>query len=83
MAQVQDWIAAPSAHVLHPGERHPGILEGLLSAEGTAGNLVNDAHLAALAIENRAAVVTFDGDFSRFAGVRSYRPDELLGEPAP
>ncbi|MGO2745731.1 type II toxin-antitoxin system VapC family toxin [Microbacterium sp.] len=78
MAQVHDWIAAPSAHVLHPGERHASILEDLLRTSGTAANLVNDAHLAALAIEHRAGVVTFDTDFARFDGVRTKRPDELL-----
>lgn len=78
MAQVHDWISAPSAHVLHPGERHAMILEKLLVAAGTAANLVNDAHLAALAIEHRAGVVTFDADFARFDGVRMKRPDELL-----
>lgn len=78
MAQVHDWIAAPSAHVLHPGERHATILEALLVSAGTAANLVNDAHLASLAIEHRAGIVTFDTDFDRFDGVRTKRPDELL-----
>lgn len=45
---------------------------------GTGGNLVIDAHLAALAIEHRASVVSYDNDFSRFAKVRWYRPDDLL-----
>lgn len=79
MAQVHDWLAAPSAHVLHPGVRHPEILERLLVARGVAGNLVNDAHLAALAIENRASVVTYDRDLARFDGVRAISPENLLG----
>lgn len=78
MAQVHDWLAAPSAHVLTPGERHPEILERLLVARGTAANLVNDAHLAALAIENRASVVTYDSDLARFEGVRAANPADLL-----
>ncbi len=78
MAQVHEWIAAPSAHILHPGERHASILEDLLIASGTAANLVNDAHLAALAVEHRTTVVTFDTDLARFDGVRAKRPDELL-----
>ena len=77
MTQVHEWIAAPSAHLLHPGERHASILEDLLIASGTAANLVNDAHLAALAIEHRATVVTFDTGFGRFDGVRAKRPDEM------
>ncbi|MFB8385618.1 type II toxin-antitoxin system VapC family toxin [Microbacterium sp. NPDC055910] len=77
MAQVHDWLAAPSAHVLHPGARHAEILERLLVARGTAANLVDDAHLAALAIENRASVVTYDTDLTRFDGVRAISPDDL------
>jgi uncharacterized protein len=30
---------------------------------------VNDAHLAALSIEHRGTVVSYDNDFSRFPGV--------------
>jgi hypothetical protein len=35
---------------------------------GTAGNLTTDAHLAALAIEHGATLVSFDRDFNRFDG---------------
>ena len=34
------------------------------------GNLTTDAHLAALAIEHDATLVSFDRDFERFAGLR-------------
>ncbi|MFT4259615.1 type II toxin-antitoxin system VapC family toxin [Microbacterium sp.] len=78
MAQVHEWIAAPSAHVLNPGARHPEILERLLLAQGAAANLVNDAHLAALAVEHRATIVSFDSDFARFAGVRCATPESLV-----
>jgi predicted nucleic acid-binding protein len=56
--------------VIHPGERHAQILGQLLREAGTAGNLTTDAHLAALAIEHGAMIVTFDRDFARFDGVR-------------
>lgn len=74
MAQVEEWLDARSAHVLQPGPRHAELLGGLLRAVGTAGNLTNDAHLAALALEHKATVVTFDSDFGRFPGVRWERP---------
>jgi toxin-antitoxin system PIN domain toxin len=76
--QLADWIAAPGSLVLHPGERHLGILADLVATAGTAANLVNDAHLAALAVEHRASVVSYDHDFRRFAGVRWHSPDQLL-----
>lgn len=82
MAQVNEWISAPSAHILNPGERHPMILESVLTGVSAAGNLVNDAHLAALALEHRASVVTFDRDFDRFEGVRAFSPEDLLRRKA-
>ena len=69
LAIVRDWIAAPGAQILHPGERHQAILARLLIAAGTAGNLTTDAHLAAIAIEHGATLGSFDRDFERFAGL--------------
>jgi uncharacterized protein len=53
--------------------RHPSILRDLLQASGSAGNLTSDAHIAALAIEHRADIVTFDRNFERFS-VRIHIP---------
>jgi predicted nucleic acid-binding protein len=39
----------------------------LLEQAGSAGNLPTDAHLAALAIEHGADIVTFDRDFATFS----------------
>jgi predicted nucleic acid-binding protein len=41
----------------------------LLSKAGTAGSLVTDAQIAALALEYGATVHTADTDFARFAKV--------------
>lgn len=71
---TQDWLAQPAAHVLAPTARHAFVLADLLAGQGTGGNLVNDAHLAALAIEHRATIVSYDRDFDRFPGVRWERP---------
>lgn len=71
---LDSWLSAPSAVALHPGPRHLDLLTGLLAVTGTAGNLTNDAHLAALALEHRAEIVTFDADFDRFPGVKWSRP---------
>ena len=71
---VERWLDQPAALVIQPTERHLGLLRGLLAESGTAANLVNDAHLAALALEHGAEIVTFDADFARFDGVRSHRP---------
>ncbi|RRD67963.1 PIN domain-containing protein [Comamonadaceae bacterium OH2310_COT-174] len=67
---VDDWLAHPRTRVLEPGPLHAGIFGRLLLSAGTAGNLTNDAHIAALAIEHQAEVLTFDKDFARFSGLR-------------
>lgn len=64
------WLEQSNAQVLSPGEQHHAILGRLLLGAGMAGNLVTDAHLAALAIENGAELLTFDRDFERFSGLK-------------
>ncbi len=71
---VDGWLASPNVVIAHPGDRHAAKLRELLSATGTAGNLTSDAHLAALAIELDAELISFDGDFARFAGLRYSKP---------
>jgi uncharacterized protein len=73
-AQVEGWLGAPAAVVAQPTARHAGLLRGLLRESGTAGNLTTDAHLAALAIEHGAEIVSYDRDLARFAGVRHRLP---------
>ncbi len=72
--QVETWLAAPAAFVAEPTARHAGLLRGLLRDSGTAGNLTSDAHLAALAIEHGAEIVSYDRDFARFPGVQHRLP---------
>jgi len=69
LSLVDDWLAAPQAQALEATARHWPVMRRLLVGAGTAGNLSNDAHLAALAIEHGATLVSFDRDFERFAGL--------------
>lgn len=71
---VDDWLARPNTVVVHATDRHSVVLRELLAPLGTAGNLVTDAHLAALSIEHGAELNSCDADFSRFAGVRWVDP---------
>lgn len=71
---VDDWLSSPAAVVLSPGSGHLVTLRELLPDGRTAGNIVNDAHLAALAVEHGCEVVTFDRDFARFSGIRARVP---------
>ena len=74
VAALGSWLAAPAAVHLNPTGRHLSLLDGLLRALGTGGNLVTDAHLAALALEHGAEVVSYDTDFARFTGLRWSMP---------
>jgi toxin-antitoxin system PIN domain toxin len=69
MDRVDAWLSAAPAVIIEPTVDHPRILRDLLGPLGPGSNLVNDAHLAALSIEHRCGIVSFDNDFDRFPGV--------------
>ena len=71
---VSSWLARPAAGILEPGDRHWDILRDLLRDGQTAGPLVMDAVLAALALEHGATLQTTDRDFSRFTGLKWANP---------
>ncbi len=79
--RTRAWLSQPTSVLLEPSPRHLDVLSGLLNPLGGGGNLVNDAHLAALAIEHRGEVVTYDNDFGRFAGVSWSTPADLEVPP--
>lgn len=70
---VDSWLGSRSAVIVDPTAAHLHVVRRLL--DGRGGNLVNDAHLAALAIEHRGVVVTFDRDFAEFDGLAWQLPD--------
>ena len=74
---VESWLEQPIATIVLPTERHWAILSGLLTSGQVSGALVSDAHLAALAIEHGATLVTNDRDFARFPDLEVEYP--LLG----
>jgi toxin-antitoxin system PIN domain toxin len=82
LSLVELWLGAPPVRTPAPGPGHAPRVRSLLAKAGDAGNLVNDAHLAALALDNRAQVVTFDTDFALFDGVAWTTPAALLAAAA-
>lgn len=72
--QVDAWLASGPAVVVEPTSTHRAVLRQLLAEVGAGANLVNDAHLAALAVEHKGSVVSYDNDFARFPGVFWQRP---------
>jgi toxin-antitoxin system PIN domain toxin len=73
-SQIRTWLECDSVWVPSPGEQHADILDGLLAVGGIHGNLVMDAHLAALAIEHGLEICSADSDFMRFPNVRWTNP---------
>jgi hypothetical protein len=71
---VDAWLAVPISTILLPTDRHGELLEKILVAGQARGPLISDAHLAALAMEHGATLVTNDRDFARFAGLRVEYP---------
>ena len=69
-ALYQDFTKATGIRINRVDSDDAGILARLLLSAGTAGNLTTDAHIAAIAIEHQAEVLTFDKDFARFSGLR-------------
>ena len=72
--EVTAWLAADPAWVPRSTEQHPEIFGRLLLLPGIRGNLVHDAHLAALAIEHGLILFSTDGDFARFPDLRWQNP---------
>lgn len=72
---MRSWLARRVSQILDPPPDHTEHVLGLLAAAGgTAGNLVTDAQIAALAQSARAVVHTADRDFLRFPGIRCHFP---------
>ena len=71
---VQEWFSFPQVIAINPGTEHLSHFRRNLIAAGVGGNLVTDAHIAAVAMEYQAEVHSNDLDFSRFPGLRWRNP---------
>jgi hypothetical protein len=72
--QVRAWVDCESAWLPQPTERHADLLGQFLALPGVHGNLVPDAHLAALAVEHGLTLCSTDGNFARFPALRWENP---------
>ncbi|MBI4816267.1 MAG: PIN domain-containing protein [Deltaproteobacteria bacterium] len=71
---VLEWLERPHVVEVDGGRAHLRSSLDLLEAAGTAGNLVTDAQIAAIALHHGATVYTNDVDFSRFRRLRIRNP---------
>jgi len=67
-------LVQPNVTLLSPTSKHWRIFVKLLTTANVRGNLVMDAHLAALAIENNARLASSDNDFKLFPNLDYFNP---------
>jgi hypothetical protein len=60
--------------LIYATERHWPVYQDLLIDGQAIGNLVTDAHLAALALQHGCELMSTDADFARFRKLRWTNP---------
>ncbi len=73
-SQVGRWLSCDPVWIPQPTGRHAEVLGSLMAQNTVHGNLVSDAHLAALAIEHGLMLCSTDGDFARFRELKWHNP---------
>ncbi len=74
-------LESPALILLKETDRHFEVLETVVSASGAAGNLIHDAHIAALCLEHGVSeLITGDRDFARFHDLRITNPFVTQGD---
>jgi len=74
VSRVQGWLDQPCVRLIRPSERHWPLFREMLIEAQALGNLVTDAHLAALALEHGCELCSTDGDFARFPKLKWRNP---------
>jgi len=73
-AHILSWLERPNVRLLVAGPDHVATVCQLLEKAGTAGNLVTDAQIVAMALEYGATIHSADTDFARFPEVAWVNP---------
>lgn len=73
---VSTWLDLANVTVIGAGERFWEILKNLMAEAQVAGQLITDAALAALALENGATLCSVDKDFRRFRDLQLLDPTD-------
>ena len=74
LRMVLDWLALPVVTTVAPGPDHAVHFASACRAANAKGNLVTDAHLAALALEHECALASCDVDSASFPGLHWINP---------
>ncbi len=73
-ARVQSWLDQPCTRPVQPTQRHWVVFQQMLTGGQARGNMVTDAHLAALAIEHGCMLCSSDSDCGRFPTLKWQNP---------
>lgn len=75
LSDLKAILASPSLVLLSETPRHFEVMEAVIKTSGVTGNLIHDAHIAALCLEHGVAeLLTGDRDFARFPGLNISDP---------
>ena len=75
LGDLDSLLDSPSLHLLGEGPAHRGHLLRLVAEGRAVGNLIHDAHIAALLVEHGVReFLTTDRDFTRFSSLRVRDP---------
>ena len=79
LADLQRVLTSPLLILLAETGRHPSVLDRTVRQAGATGNLIHDAHIAALCLEHGVSeLLTGDRDFTRFVGFKVTNPFATL-----
>ncbi len=74
IAAVDEWLARDNVHLINLDKTNWPLFARMLREGQASGNLVMDAHLAAMSASCGAKMATTDRDFSRFPGIQTTNP---------
>ena len=75
LADLRAILRSPSLILLTETPDHADVMEKIVRSSAASGNLIHDAHIAALCIEHGVTeLVTGDRDFHRFEGLEVFDP---------
>lgn len=75
LSDLRAILASPSIVMLSETDRHAEVVTQLVEESGVTGNLMHDAHIAALCVEHGVkTLITADRDFARFADIEIENP---------
>jgi len=75
LADLRALLASPSLILLSETPRHAEVMDAVVRSSGASGNLMHDAHIAALCLEHGVTeLITRDRDFHRFGELRIIDP---------